>query len=51
MIINLESCGFSYGSNIFLNVQGTSEWGNSGSNGGTVTLTLTNQDIDELILY
>ena len=43
--INLEECTFKYGSGIFLNAAGTSEWGTSGSNGGIVTLTLTNQDI------
>ena len=45
-IINLESCSFSYGSKIFLSAQGTSEWGNSGSNGGVVTLNLKNQNIE-----
>ena len=45
-VINLEGCTFNYGSGTFLNAAGTSEWGNSGSNGGTVTLTLTNQDIE-----
>ena len=44
--INLEECTFKYGSGIFLKAEGTSEWGNSGSNGGVVTLTLTNQDIE-----
>ena len=44
--INLEECTFKYGSNIFLKAEGTSEWGNSGSNGGVVTLTLTDQDIE-----
>ena len=43
--INLENCTLSYGSNIFLNSAGTSEWGNSGSNGGEVTVTLTNQEV------
>ena len=33
-VINLEDCNFSYGSKIFLSAQGTSQWGNSGSNGG-----------------
>ena len=45
-IINLESCGFSFGSNIFLNAQGTSEWGTTGKNGGVVTLNLKNQNIE-----
>ena len=44
-VINLESCTFTYGSNIFLSAKGTSEWGNSGSNGGSVTLSLNNQEI------
>ena len=44
--INLEECTFKYGSNVFLKAAGTSEWGTSGSNGGVVTLTLTNQDIE-----
>ena len=45
-IINLESCSFSYGSNIFLSAKGTSAWGTSGSNGGIVTLNLKNQNIE-----
>ena len=44
--INLEECTFKYGSGVFLNAAGTSEWGSSGSNGGVVTLTLINQDIE-----
>ena len=44
--INLEGCTFNYGSATFLKAAGTSEWGTSGSNGGDVTLTLTNQDIE-----
>ena len=44
--INLEECTLKYGSGIFLKAEGTSEWGNIGSNGGIVTLTLTNQDIE-----
>ena len=45
-VINLESCSFSYGSKIFLNAQGTSEWGNTGTNGGVVTVNLKNQIIE-----
>ena len=45
-VINLESCSFSYGSKIFLSAQGTSEWGNTGANGGVVTLNLKNQNIE-----
>ena len=44
--INLNSCTFTYGSGTFLSATGTSEWGKSGSNGGSVTLTLNNQDIE-----
>ena len=44
--INLEECTFKYGSEIFLKAEGTSEWGKKGANGGIVTLTLTNQDIE-----
>ena len=29
-----------------MDAEGTSEWGASGSNGGTVTMTLTNQNIE-----
>ena len=45
-IINIENCSFQYGSKIFLSVKGTSAWGNSGSNGGEVTLNLKNQNIE-----
>ena len=45
-VINLEDCNFSYGSKIFLSAQGTSQWGNSGSNGGVVTINLKNQIIE-----
>ena len=43
--IDLNSCTFTYGSGTFINVDEGS-WGSTGSNGGTVTLTLTNQDIE-----
>ena len=43
--IDLNSCTFTYGSSTFINVDEGS-WGSTGSNGGTVTLTLTNQDIE-----
>ena len=45
-VINLENCTFTYGSDVFLDAEGTSEWGTSGSNGGSVTLKLTNQNIE-----
>jgi hypothetical protein len=41
----------SFGSGIFLNASGTSEWGNSGSNGGNVTLTLTNVNVTGSKIY
>ena len=44
--INLKGCTFTYGSGVFLNAGGTSEWGSTGSNGGVVTLTLKNQNIE-----
>ena len=44
--IALEGCQFTYGSNIFLSAKGTNAWGKSGSNGGDVTLTLTNENIE-----
>lgn len=43
--INLTNTKLSYGSNILLSAKGTSEWGNSGSNGGNVTLTAKNQTL------
>ena len=42
--IKLTDCTFTYGSGTFINVD-EGDWGTSGSNGGTVSLTLTNQDI------
>ena len=43
--IQLKNCNFILGSNIFMSIKGTSEWGKSGSNGGEVTLTITNENI------
>lgn len=43
--INLTNTKLSYGSDILLSAKGTSEWGNSGSNGGNVTLTAKNQTL------
>ena len=43
--IALTNCKLNYGSNKFL-VADEGSWGSSGSNGGTVTLTLTNQNIE-----
>lgn len=44
--ISLQNCSFTFSSGVFLNASGTSEWGSSGSNGGVVTLNLTNQIIE-----
>lgn len=44
-IINLENCIMKYGSNLLLKIQGTSEWGTSGSNGGNVTLNAHSQSL------
>ena len=43
--INLNNCNISFGSDIFVLIDEGS-WGSSGSNGGTVSLTLTNQNIE-----
>lgn len=42
-VINLENNTLKYGSNVLLKVAATSEWGNSGSNGGTVTVNAKKQ--------
>ena len=44
-MINIDSCTFTFGSNIFLKAGGTSRWGSTGSNGGVVTLNLKNQNV------
>ena len=44
--IELEKCQFIYGSKTFLSIKGTNEWGKQGKNGGEVSLTLTNEDIE-----
>ena len=43
--IQLTNCNFILGSNIFMSIKGTSAWGKSGSNGGEVSLVLTNENI------
>jgi len=43
--INLTNTKLSYGSNILLKIMGTEEWGKTGSNGGDVTVTATNQEL------
>ena len=44
-VINLENNVMKYGSNLLLKVEGTSEWGNSGSNGGDVTVNAKKQEL------
>lgn len=44
-VINLENNTLKYGSNLLLKAEGTSEWGNSGNNGGDVTLNATKQEL------
>ena len=43
--INLKNTKLSFGSGVLLNIEGTSEWGSSGSNGGDVTLNAENQTL------
>lgn len=43
--INLENTKLSYGSNILVSAKGTSEWGNTNSNGGNVTLNAKSQTL------
>ena len=45
-IINLENTKLVYGSNILLSAKGTTEWGNSGSNGGNIIFNATNQELN-----
>ena len=42
-VINLTNCKLNYGSNILISSKGTSEWGNSGSNGGNVVFNASKQ--------
>ena len=43
--IHLTNCTLTFGSGVFLLADG-GDWGTSGSNGGTVTMTLENQNIE-----
>lgn len=45
-VINLENTELEYGSGILVSMKGTSEWGNSGSNGGNLTFNANNQKLD-----
>ena len=42
-VINLTNTQLDFGSGVLLNAAATDEWGNSGSNGGNVTLNAENQ--------
>ena len=44
-VINLENTKLIFGSNVLLNAAATSEWGNSGSNGGNVKLNAKSQTL------
>ena len=44
-IINIKECTLKFGSGQFLLID-EGDWGTNGSNGGSVTMTLTNQDIE-----
>ena len=44
--IDLKDCEINYGSNVFINIRATEEWGIKGSNSGDVVLSLTEQNIE-----
>ena len=44
--INLESTEFDFGSGILFDISSQSQWGNSGSNGGDVNLTASNEKLE-----
>ena len=44
-IINLNNCTLNFGSGTLLDVSGQDQWGTTGSNGGKLTFTATNQDL------
>lgn len=44
--INLKNTKLNFGSGTLLDAEGTSEWGNSGNNGGNVTLNAANQTLE-----
>lgn len=48
-IINITNTELKYGSGSLISAKGTSEWGNSGSNGGKLTLTASNQTLSGII--
>ena len=44
-IMNLNNCTLSFGSGVLLNISGQDQWGTSGSNGGKLSFTATNQTL------
>ena len=44
--INLENTKCEFGSGVFLEASGQNQWGNTGSNGGSVELNTNNENID-----
>jgi hypothetical protein len=44
-IINLENTKLNFGSGILLSAKGTSEWGNTDSNGANVTINANSQEL------
>lgn len=45
-VINLTKCTLSYGSNVLISSKETTQWGNSGSNGGNTTLNANEQTLE-----
>ena len=45
-IINIEDCTLNFGSGVLLNISGQDQWGTTGSNGGQVTFTASNQNLN-----
>ena len=43
--INLDSSKFNFGSGILFDISGQNQWGNNGTNGGTVNLTTSNEEL------
>ena len=44
--ISLKNCTLSYGSGVLLNASGQSQWGTVGKNGGSVTFTASNMNLN-----
>ena len=43
--INLDSSKFNFGSGILFDISSQNQWGNNGTNGGTVNLTTSNEEL------